>query len=206
MTGSELPTDPLDPADALRIGTAERERAVALLHDAVGAGYLELPEFEERSGRVFAARTRGDLRPVLADLPTAAALFGAEPTTAAGVGPVPGALTVPPQTIDVDWTTVKRRGAWPVPPVLVISGSMGNADLDFSRAAIPAGGCIVDVYASWSTVKITVDGATVVRSTEWEGGSLSTLKDKAGPPTAPVGSTLQIRGRSSWTTITLRRR
>lgn len=205
MTGSERTSEPLDPSDALRIGTAERERAVALLHDSVGAGYLDLQEFEERSSRVFAARTRGDLRPVLADLPIAAGLFGpAAPNLPAGPGP--GSVAVPPQTIDIDWTTVKRRGAWPVPPVLAISGSMGNADLDFSRTPLPAGGCVLDVYASWSTVKITVDGATVVRSTDWEGGSMSTLKDKAGPPTAPGGSTLHVRGRSSWTTIVLRRR
>lgn len=205
MTGSENPTGPLEPSDALRIGTAERERAVALLNDAVGAGYLDLREFEERSGQVFAARTRGDLRPILADLPTAEGLFPPAFSSAVGpVGPAPPAAA--PQTIDIDWTTVKRRGAWPVPPMLVVSGSMGTADLDFSRAPLPAAGCVLDVYASWSTVKITVDSSTGVRSTDWEGGSMSTLKDKAGPPTAPGGPTLHVRGRSSWTTIVLRRR
>ena len=205
MTGSETPTDPLDPSDSLRIGTAERERAVALLNDAVGAGYLDLQEFEERSSQVFAARTRGDLRPILADLPTAEGLFlPAISTTVAPAAHTP--VGAAPQTIDIDWTTVKRRGAWAVPPVLVISGSMGTADLDVSRAPLPSTGCVLDVYASWSTIKITVDGATVIRSTDWEGGSMSTLKDKAGPPTAPGGPTLHVRGRSSWTTIVLRRR
>lgn len=200
MTGSENSTEPLDPSDGLRIGTAERERAIALLHDAVGAGYLDLPEFEERSTRVYAARTRGDLRPVLADLPTAAGLF---PATA----PSPGRRDlVPAETIDIEWTTVKRRGTWTVPPALAVVGSMGTADLDFSQAPLTMAGCTLDVSASWSTVKVTVDGATVVRSTDWQGGSMSTLKDKAGPPTAPGGATLDVRGRANWTTVVLRRR
>lgn len=210
MTGSDLPDsrDPgpaTDPADTLRIGTAERERAVAVLNDAVGAGYLELHEFEERSARVFAARTRGELRPVLADLPTAEGLF---PSTVPSATPPTGASLVAtaPESLDIDWKTVRRKGPWSVPPALVVTGSMGTADLDFSRAPLPPGGCVLDVYASWSTVKLTVDGATVVRSTDWEGGSMSTLNDKAGPPTAPGGPTLQVRGRSSWTTVVLRRR
>lgn len=206
MTGSEKVPGPLDPADALRVGTAERERAVALLHDAVGAGYLDLQEFEERSTQAYAARTRGELRPVLEDLPTADRLF---PALAVPGGPpvVAGDVlaATPSETIDIDWTTVKRRGVWSIPAVLAVVGSMGNADLDFSHSVLPAGGCVVDVSASWSTVKVTVDGATVIRTTDWHGGSMSTLKDKAGPPTAPGGSTLDIRGRTSWTTIVLRR-
>ncbi len=206
MTGSDRTPDPLDPVAAIRVGTADRERAVALLHDAVGAGYLDLQEFEERSTRAYAARTRGELRPVLDDLPTADRLF---PATAHPGGPSAAAggalVATPSETIDVDWTNVRRRGVWSIPAVLAVVGSMGSADLDFSHSPFPAGGCVVDVSASWSTVKVTVDGATVIRTTDWQGGSMSTLKDKAGPPTAPGGGTLDIRGRTSWTTIVLRR-
>lgn len=205
MTGSENHPDPFESSDALRVGTAERERAVALLHDAVGAGYLDLQEFEQRSTVAYAARTRGELRPVLADLPTAERLFPPAVPYPGGVA-VPGtAPAIPPETIDIEWTTVRRRGLWTVPAVLVVTGSMGTADLDFSRAPFPPSGCVLDVSASWSTVKVRVDGATVIRTTDWEGGSMSTMKDKAGPPTAPAGGTLDIRGRTSWTSVVLRR-
>jgi hypothetical protein len=56
----------------LRIGDAERERAGVLLREHVGAGRLDLAEFETRIGQVYAARTRGELDAVLADLPPAA--------------------------------------------------------------------------------------------------------------------------------------
>lgn len=54
-----------------RVGTAERDAAAALIADAAAAGYLDTDEFTERSGAVFAARTRADLDAALADVPPA---------------------------------------------------------------------------------------------------------------------------------------
>ncbi|MDN5917391.1 MAG: DUF1707 domain-containing protein [Pseudonocardia sp.] len=56
---------------AQRIGDVERERAAGLLGEHVGAGRLELSEFERRVRSVYAARTRGELDAQLADLPGA---------------------------------------------------------------------------------------------------------------------------------------
>nr|WP_280265099.1 DUF1707 domain-containing protein [Nocardia wallacei] len=53
----------------IRIGTAEREEAMRRLSDHFAAGRLSVAEFDERSGTVAAAVTRGDLEPVFADLP-----------------------------------------------------------------------------------------------------------------------------------------
>jgi len=191
-------TDP----NSLRVGDREREQAVAVLHDAVGGGYLDLQEFEERSQTVYAARTRGDLRAALADLPGAVQLF---PPTGAPVAAGGLMVAARENTIDVDWTTVKRKGHWQVPAYLVISGSMGTADLDLRAAQLPPGGCVIEVTASWSTVRLRVGPSAVVRTTEFEGGSMSTMKDKAGPPTAPGGAVVDVRGRASWTTVVLRR-
>jgi len=188
-----------DNPDAIRVGDREREQAVAVLHDAVGGGYLDLREFEERSQTVYAARTRGDLRAALADLPTAAAIF--PPAGSA----LPGQPSGTAETIDVDWTTVKRKGTWQVPAYLVISGSMGTADLDLSQARIPLTGCVIEVKASWTTVRLRLGPAIVARTDGFAGGSMSTLKDKAGPPTVPGGPVVDLRGRAGWTTVVLRR-
>ncbi|MET0864012.1 MAG: DUF1707 domain-containing protein [Nakamurella sp.] len=191
-------TQPDNP-DALRVGNREREQAVALLHDAVGGGYLDLQEFEERSKTVYAAKTRGDLRAALNDLPTAAALFPPAGTALPG-GSIGGA-----DTINVDWTTVKRRGHWEVPGHLVITGTMGTADLDLGQALIPVTGCVIEILASWTTVRIRLGDAMIARTDGFAGGSMSTLKDKAGPPTVPGGPIVDIRGHAGWTTIVLRR-
>jgi hypothetical protein len=53
----------------VRIGTAEREHASNDLARHFSAGRLSVAEFDERSGQVAAATTRGDLAAVFADLP-----------------------------------------------------------------------------------------------------------------------------------------
>jgi len=191
-------TQPSD-SGAFRVGDRDREQAVAVLQDAVGGGYIDLGEFEERSQTVFAAKTRGELRAVLMDLPTAAALF--PPARAV----LADGLIADADTISVDWTTVRRRGRWEVPAHLTITGSMGVADLDLGQAVIPVTGCIIEVRASWSTIKLRLGDAIVARSDGFAGGSMSTLKDKSGPPTVSGGPVVEIRGNAGWTTVVLRR-
>lgn len=53
----------------LRIGTADRERAVALLSDHFAAGRIDVGEYEQRCAAATGARTRGDLQQVFDDLP-----------------------------------------------------------------------------------------------------------------------------------------
>ncbi|MFE3105794.1 DUF1707 domain-containing protein [Nocardia tengchongensis] len=53
----------------IRIGTVEREDAMKRLSDHFAAGRLSVAEFDERSGIVAAALTRGDLEQVFTDLP-----------------------------------------------------------------------------------------------------------------------------------------
>jgi uncharacterized protein DUF1707 len=47
----------------------DRDAVVARLNEAVGEGRLTLQEFSERIGKVYAARTHGELAPLTADLP-----------------------------------------------------------------------------------------------------------------------------------------
>ncbi|MTE11754.1 DUF1707 SHOCT-like domain-containing protein [Nocardia aurantiaca] len=53
----------------IRIGTVEREDAMKRLSDHFAAGRLSVAEFDERSGIVAAALTRGDIDKVFTDLP-----------------------------------------------------------------------------------------------------------------------------------------
>jgi hypothetical protein len=53
----------------IHIGDDERERGAARLAADVGAGRLDLAEYEQRVDRVYAARTRTELDAVFVDLP-----------------------------------------------------------------------------------------------------------------------------------------
>lgn len=68
-----------EPLSAVRASDAEREETVARLHDALGAGRLDLAETEERVAAAYATQNRADLAPLLADLPETA---GAAPSAA----------------------------------------------------------------------------------------------------------------------------
>jgi hypothetical protein len=56
-------------AAGLRASDDERERVAERLRDAAAEGRLTSEELEERLGRALSAQTRGELDPVVADLP-----------------------------------------------------------------------------------------------------------------------------------------
>ena len=84
---------PARSATPIRIGDAERDRAVSTLGDHFAAGRLTREEFDTRVDQAMAARFDQDLRPLFADLPRN------EPTTTPG----PGYAAAP-----------VMRGAWPL--------------------------------------------------------------------------------------------
>jgi Domain of unknown function (DUF1707) len=55
----------------LRAGDADRDRVAEQLREHFAAGRLTQEEFQDRLEATYAARTFGDLAPVLADLPAA---------------------------------------------------------------------------------------------------------------------------------------
>src|SRR5687768_14423487 len=56
--------------DEMRAADADRQQVAERLRQALDEGRLDLNEYDERLQRAYAARTYGDLEPLLADLPT----------------------------------------------------------------------------------------------------------------------------------------
>jgi len=73
----------------MRIGDTEREQALAALGEHMSAGRLTIDEYGERSAKVTAARTRGELLELFTDLP--------DPKP--GAVPRPVAAPQPPATV-----------------------------------------------------------------------------------------------------------
>jgi uncharacterized protein DUF1707/TM2 domain-containing protein len=74
-------SEPAGP-DALRIGTQEREDAVRVLGEHFAAGRLQVDEYEKRVTDALESQTRGDLRPLFADLPAPYPAFLVPPALA----------------------------------------------------------------------------------------------------------------------------
>ena len=67
--------------DEIRVGDAERSEALDRLGTLFADGYLDVGEFEERTGQAAVARTRGELSMLFDDLPAEpAALEKREPS------------------------------------------------------------------------------------------------------------------------------
>jgi len=88
--------------DNIRVSDADRESAAERLREHFAAGRLTSEELEERLTATFSAKTEGDLRAVLTDLPAA-------PTAGA---PAPPAGWPPPGWRQPPWA--RRRGGFPV--------------------------------------------------------------------------------------------
>lgn len=185
-------------SDEIRVGDPERQRAVELLGEAMATGYLTVEEFDQRTHEAYRASNRGELQELVKDLPIRDRLF---PRTLAEQ-----AADRPPEELDIEWSTVHRKGVWTVPARMRIVGSTGTAKIDFRSADFPYGGVEIDVQVSWSTLKLHLSPTMRVDATGMGYSGWSSLKDKAGPPDGAAGPLLVLRGSASaGSTIQLRR-
>lgn len=75
----------------IRIGDADREQALQALAEHMSHGRLTIDEYGERSAGVTAAKTRGELDALFADLPEPHPKFGTQPPAAGQPAPTPSA-------------------------------------------------------------------------------------------------------------------
>ncbi|HEX5542016.1 MAG TPA: DUF1707 domain-containing protein [Micromonospora sp.] len=59
----------VEQRDQMRVADADREAVAERLRAALNDGRLDLHEYDERVRQAYAAKTYGDLKPLLADLP-----------------------------------------------------------------------------------------------------------------------------------------
>ncbi|HKS99987.1 MAG TPA: DUF1707 domain-containing protein [Rugosimonospora sp.] len=135
----------MEQEDQVRVSDAEREAIVARLNAATGEGRLTLEEFADRAGRAYAARTRGELNELVADLPPAA----------------PGQPRRPPsqpptssQTVPVG--AIKHAGRLRLEQDTEFSTIVGSVKLNLRQAEIAAEEVAVQVRTVVGSVKVWV--------------------------------------------------
>ncbi|QBJ96074.1 DUF1707 domain-containing protein [Rhodococcus sp. ABRD24] len=200
----------------LRVSDAEREHVGELLQRAVGQGMLSLGEFTERMDSALAAKTRGELNAVLADLPGMQLnpAYGAGPYPQPAVPSAPVPVPVPPpahpavtgqsvpsNVIRGRMSTVTRKGPWHVPPTLYLDTRMGSVTLDFTEAVMQTQvvHVTVDDYCSSITLIVPPEATVDLNGVDAVAGSASN-KVRTGPPYGPLH--LVVRGRVRFGSIT----
>jgi uncharacterized protein DUF1707 len=99
----------------IRIGDTERESALAALAEHMSAGRLDIDEYGDRTARVAAAKTRGELTSLFGDLPGPHPTFGVKPLAE------PAAEPVVPQPRLVEVPLRHRLAAAAVPLAAIIA-------------------------------------------------------------------------------------
>lgn len=193
-SGAEhLPAPSQERAPALRASDADRHEAAEVLRNAAGDGRLDLDELDERLGLVFAAKTRAELAPLLADLVTAT------PAT-----PVPPDSDEP-LVLETGSGTIKRNGAWVVPRHIRAQCSSGTVKLDFTEAKCPYPEVVVEASAKSGSVILIVPRGWAVRIESASTTSGSVLS-KANDPVEPGAPLLRVHGSVRSGTVKVRYR
>lgn len=173
----------------MRASDAERDAVVGRLNQAVGEGRLTLDEFSGRLELAYAARTRGDLDPLLRDLP--ADSEAAVPAAASGTAVVSGG-----QGAGTRWNIspiggIRLRGHWRVPRHTVAISILGGMDVDLGEAELAAPEVMITKVSIIGGVSIRVPPGMRVEVSNFSilGGRNVNL-DSPLAPNAPI---LRIR-------------
>ncbi|WP_338423565.1 DUF1707 SHOCT-like domain-containing protein [Streptomyces gobiensis] len=170
----------------MRASDAERDRIAELLRDAFSEGRLSTDEFEERLEATYQARTRGELEPLVRDLPQPSAAatpaaatakgrwagrFGGKPTSRGGVAIMGGFV---------------RKGPWTAPRTFNCFAFWGGGDIDLREARFEDREVVIRATAIMGGVNITVphDAEVMVSGLGIMGG-FDHSATGAGSPGAP---------------------
>jgi hypothetical protein len=199
---SDLPAVP-EPHE-LRASDGDRERVAKILHDAMAEGRLTVAELEERLDKVYAAKTFGELEPLLRDLPVAYQQTRPAPQSRAVAVPhnrVGGRGTTSSAIAIMSGT--ERKGEWVVPPTFNTFALMGGVEIDLTQARFEDRETTIQAFALMGGIDITVPDDITVHVTGV--GFMGAFEDHArvvGPPGAPV---VKITGFAMWAGVDVKR-
>jgi hypothetical protein len=159
-----------EPSDdrrlALRASDADRDHVAALLGQALSEGRLNAEEHAERLETVYAAKTLGELRQPVADLPVSFA-----PPTAGTTGGAPSfrtstaslANTQATESVMAVFGEQKRHGRWLVRNGLDAKAIFGSIELDLTEAVMEQRELTISATSIFGEVTLIVpEGVMVV--------------------------------------------
>ncbi|HEV7627375.1 MAG TPA: DUF1707 domain-containing protein [Streptomyces sp.] len=187
-----------DELPEMRASDAERERIAEVLREALAEGRLGMDEFQDRLDSAYRARTRGELVPLVRDLPQQGSQESSLSRAADEEGDAAPALRGKRR-----WTEriggaatsrwgigimggFSRKGEWTAPRVFTGIGIMGGGELDLRDARFEDREVVIRCFALMGGMSVTVPpGLGVeVRGVGIMGG-FDTSGSSFGDPDAP---------------------
>jgi len=196
---------------SLRASDDDRERVADVLRQAAGEGRLTLAELQDRLEALYAAKTYGELEPVVSDLPSGRlprpAATAAPPARAAreAVG-VPGRVGGAPgsRVAKAVFGGVTRKGQWVVPSDYNVTAVFGGVELDLRDARLESHEISIEIKAVFGGVDVVLpdDVTAVVDGTGIFGGFADEASGRHAPPGAPV---VRIGGKAVFGGVNVKR-
>jgi class 3 adenylate cyclase len=203
----------VEPGD-VRIGDDDRHRVIDALSRHTGAGRLTLDEFADLAGRVYDARTRGDLDEVLAGLPgdvdvrppVAARDAGTAPPGGAGSSAPPVTTpSAPRRRFVAIMGGTAARGRWRAPGRITAFAFWGGVKVDLRQAVIDERVVEVTAWAIMGSVDVVVpDGIPVELDGMVLMGGSSDHTQRSKVPPLPHAPLIRVHARGLWGGVTAR--
>jgi hypothetical protein len=173
----------------MRVSNDDRERVAKVLHDSMAEGRLTVNELEERLDKLYAAKTFGDMEPLIRDLPVGAAAKSlaiphpapAPSTRIGGRGTSSSAIAVMSGAV--------RKGVWTVPPTFNAVAVMGGIEIDLTDARFEDAETTIQAFTLMGGIEIRVprDIVIQVNGTGFMGAFESNVDEDQPPrPGVPV--------------------
>jgi class 3 adenylate cyclase len=182
-----------DDQPEVRISDAERDGVVELLRRHCADGRLSLDEFADRAGAAYAARSRADVEPLLADLPTI--------TTRPAERERPGGSKR--RRILAVMSAARRRGRWRVDRPVTAVAFWGSVKLDLRDAQITLDRVEIRAWAIMGSIDVVVpEGIPVdLEGFVLMGSRADRVRDV---PLIPGAPTVEVRARGLWGSLRVR--
>lgn len=189
MGDAEQPEGPA----VMRASDADREAVAQTLRIAAGEGRIEFWELDQRLGLAYSAKTYGDLKVLVADLP---------PQTWPPSFPGAGPETLVLRTAALD---IRQAGRWIVPRRITAESSTGWITIDFTEASCAYPEVTVEVITRTGWIQLILPEGWAARV-----GPLSTytghISNKAAETADPGAPTVTVTGNPLFGYIKIRQR
>ncbi|HXR73154.1 DUF1707 SHOCT-like domain-containing protein [Actinocrinis sp.] len=180
---------PEDRSLGLRASDADREHVAELLGRAFAEGRLSSEEHSERLEAVYGAKTMGELRPLVADLPVVFA-----PPTATATSPGAGLADLSAadaatrysggEPVVALFSETKRTGRWIVRSGLNARAIFGSVELDLTEAMLEQREVTIIANAVFGEVIIRVPEGVILHD---EGSAIFGSRKLAARPGTQFG-------------------
>lgn len=178
----------------LRASDADRDRIADILREALAEGRLDSAEHSERLDQVYAAKTLGELEPLVRDLPVGRAPVTAPAAASRGYA-VDGAGENP-NLVGI-LGGAERKGRWRVGNKIVAVAIMGGVEIDLSEATFTAPELVIHCTAIMGGVSIKLPENVTLRG----GGVVGVMGGsdiKAYESTEPGAPVVRVDGMAFW--------